>query len=285
MKTFVEWAKTQSFVKIKSVADHVILALKRIVSVNTKVNETFSSNDVMVPRSYSSERNQYEKKLFAKNGDDPKWNCNFLCRFVRKYYKNYENTGKAPYNKCGTEGCAYFVSDDHVLKCTLGKDEFFVADKCKGKLDIVPVIDTAREPATGVYLILMNKMIVDNENEIMEVLDEVGSCVKSYFQAMESSKTNVTIALDINNFQNHIKTGVYATECAKHPKQTIDLFNIILEIFKSTGFFLHKDLHSANLGLTPDKKKIQIIDLGYPAKYGQTHNLDLDSDSDSYRSF
>src|SRR6185312_16631921 len=123
--------------KMRGVVNFVHIGIKKLLT-GFGLNEFY----------YSGERRKYEPILFPET-------CEYVCRFLMK--NAVQVTKGVPKMACGTEGCAYFYGDK-VLKCTLGKHEWIVAGMLKGDKDFFPVIDTDREPETGVYLILSWKL-------------------------------------------------------------------------------------------------------------------------------
>lgn len=84
-------------------------------------------------------------------------------------------------------------------------------------------------------------------------------------------------------FEKFASTNYYKSDYAQEDfKKVADrLFEVVVAIFRRSGYFVTRDLHTGNIGLDHQDKP-QVFDLGYPAKPGEGR---VGSSDDTSRSF
>jgi hypothetical protein len=203
-------------------------------------------------------------------------NCEHVCKFVKKHIPDYDFSN-VPQKACGMIGCAYFLRSGHVLKCTLDKAEWTVAKALKGKKHLVPVIDTSYERKSGVYLILSEEIDMDSLSHISMDLDMIGDLIKEYLSDNKISKWKGT-QKDLDNwfslagFRRFMLASFEADVYNEHQELANELFMLVVNIAKETGYILSGDLHSGNYGVSDDNS-LRMIDFGFPRKLGKKKPL------------
>lgn len=226
---------------LKNITQHVVKGLTDLLDFGQAKTEVSEASKLI----YAKQVFSWEEKIFGKG-------CHELCEFIRKYVPGY-NGEKPKKRVCGTEGCAYFF-DGIVLKATLGEAEFKLASMMAGREEVVPVIDTMA--FKGAYFILMHKTVIQFASKIKREIENAGIDIMSYFSKILEEGYSIERHLNVEVFRKYL-----GNEITKTGER---LFTIIVEIFKTTGYIIHRDISSDNVGLIDDVP--YLFDLGYPRK-------------------
>lgn len=241
--------------KLFQALDFVKTGLKQLLDIGT-LKESFS-------KSFSVASTRLEPELFPPT-------CGFVCEFLERNGVKLKETGVPKKKSCGSEGCAYFY-DDKVLKCTFGKPEWKIATLLKGNFDLFPVIDTDVEPKTKTYLILSRKLDTDKSNQLSQLFDDASEAIYNWFNRIMiqfwSPERDVEKLLDEKAFAETLKGQRFASKGPEVVKMAIEMFKLVVTVYRKSGYFLSADLHAGNIGYTPEGKP-QLFDFGHPQKLG-----------------
>jgi len=196
--------------------------------------------------------------------------------------------------KGGTESFSYFYTNDIVLKLLAEtqfmEKEFFIASKLKGRLELIPIIDTIvvnvdNPEAKEKKLLFTVAKRVKTENLAQYVQTAISKITK-HMHGLAKDVLTQDISLEALQEQltlEHIST--LASLSKTEQKVVSDLTTITKEVLKETGYFVGADFLGApqgggmNVGeFTPATKrakkgvKFTTWDLGRGLEFGTTYD-------------
>lgn len=216
--------------------------------------------------SFSEYPEDYEKLLFTGN-------CKTVCDLLSRNGIDVSKFAGVQKKSCGIEGCAYFYGDK-VLKCTLESSEWETATALKSvSKQILPVIDTDFDKDAKVYLILMLRLDTNRSKEISDLLDEAGGFINGWLgsrriKSIDPKNTKeISRVFDIQAFRFFADSYPEYKKLSPKDKQLVDgLFELVILIYKKSGYVLSTDIRSDNVGFQGEVP--QLLDFGSGEKFG-----------------
>ena len=217
--------------------------------------------------------------IFKESGDD------FAMYVVYKIIENEEfirfvdeNYGIRPlfttagYDyKCGTESCAFFYTNNTVLKFLDGAKaelEFKIANAIKGELSMFPVKDAVEieiyEDDETVFMVVMETLdeVTDSSTKVTLAANYLARYVNKLQEMIESkpwiSTDNIKKRLSMYNITSEFG---HLDDETKHYVQ--DLIKVIRLVYDRTGIIFGADLMMGkNVGMSKSARKIMVYDYG-----------------------
>lgn len=165
----------------------------------------------------------------------------------------------------GEESVAYFYTNDKIVKFLGNKaylhQEFYIASKLKGKLDLLPILDAVKVTVTAeaaqvkeLYGIVMDKLVTENMTPAI-----LGAAKKASLyieKLLEDIKYDENMTIDEVNGRLSVSSIKSGAKLSKPEESALtDLFTITKEILKETGYIVGADYYQASPNIGKFKKK------------------------------
>lgn len=162
----------------------------------------------------------------------------------------------------GQESAAYFYTSDKIVKFLGNKaylhQEFYIASKLKGKLNLLPILDTVKvdvtaeeAPVKELFGIVMEKLVTENLSPaILSAAKKASNYVE---MVLIDIKANPDMSIDNVNARLSME-GIKSDGKLSKPEQEAlnDLFTITKEILKETGYLVGADYFPTAPGTRPN---------------------------------
>lgn len=250
MKNFFEWSDRQIGVaEQKQILTGIIAAIPKIKaflleSIQLNINESSGGNVTSRAEKYI-----LSNKVFV--------------RWLSKYgelIKKDDSYAKS----CGLEACAYYCTNDIVVKISEDHKEMDIANKIRGKLNIVPVVDAVEievgDDNSISYAIVMARLEVDilpvHVNEAAKILIE--TCyylMDKVYENQNISSENIRRRLSLAYFSRNKDVDEKVLLCLG------DMVRMVKLVYVKSGYLLGADWSTNNMGTT-GSGKVQAFDYG-----------------------